>query len=360
MPTNYEILEDAINSIPSILKPNIIEIPIEGGKKLFLVNNNYDGLPPQIRLHYNRIEPEMTEKIIKEMNENQEFKVFCCIDFQDFINIMSDIVRFRKIFIGRNISQSVLDETVNEFCEDYEDLGIRKADLKIISAFGFSEYRNRSIENVAEEPCCKLYSILQEYYYKKTIELMGRNYRFDFNKNIISPFHKLMSIVSKEDCLNTDNRHYSFIEPDLISDRTIQNLFICMQFHTFFEEYVTSHFPNGRIIKNPLVLINPTVKADGTIDGYFELDGAFLIDENKQLTFIESKNSRLIKVEHLTHLIGKTNLIERVYDLNVKKLLFSTGERHWIWKGIESKYGKMDDIKIFDLSNFRNGFNVTV
>jgi hypothetical protein len=358
MKTNYEILVDNIDALPVEVKSSIKNVDIGNGKKLFLVDNEYDGLPPQIKLHSNRLEPDLIEEITNEMNSSTELKVFLCVDFQNFINSISNTNNFNKVFKDQDINETKLNQIKCEFWDDYEDLGMRKAELKIIKLFGFSKYNDASVESVVdEEPHRNLYDLLQKYYFRNTLRLMKRGYRFDFNKNIIDPFHKLMSTLSKEDCLNTDNNNYSFICKESISDSTIQNMFTCMQFHTFFEEYVLSRFPNCTAIRNPLVLINPTINDRDKLDGYFELDGALIVDEENKLKFIESKNSRIITVDHLTHLLGKTNLIERVYELGVEKMLFSTGERHWIWRGIENKYKKMNDIKLFDLDSFKNDFS---
>ena len=58
-------------------------------------------------------------------------------------------------------------------------------------------------------------------------------------------------------------------------------------------------------------------------------------------------------MDYMVKFVGKVNLIERIYEVPIKKLLFSTGSRAHIWRGLE-RYPNLKDIEIFDVFDFRD------
>ena len=357
MMTNYEILEKSISKLRKKYSKFIRVKKLEDNKKLFLVDNDYPGLPSQIISHQKiRLPDEIDSDIVKEMESNKELRGFLCVDFQNFINLLENKSSFKKFFSMENLTDGQIDEMRNIILDEYYDPIFSKSSLKILKLFGFIRKKEHFSESDIEEPKVLVYNLLENYYFRMLKFYFEKEYRVNFKKNILEPMIKILDILAEGKGYKTDRCNFMIIDENAISSENIQNFLSCLQFHIFFEDYINLKLiSKGEMISNPLILINP-MEIKGKIEGYFELDGSLLINKTNDLVLLECKNSRFITLEHLTHFLGKVLLVELVYGLKIKKIIFSTGLRSYIWEDLE-KYPFLEGIEIYDREDFKNDFN---
>ena len=342
---NYRELCNRLSRIPPNISKHVYskEITEEPSlKKMFFVSNNYPDLIPQMLCHSKiRLDSECNEKIILEMNKNIFFRNFLCVNIQQFLRIKQN--------------------EYQRYIEPNEDPVFDRSELKLVKNFGFMT-NPRSMVLDDENEARYYYELFETY---KTRLSFFLNFRetFDFEKHIKKPFKKLLEIVGHTSYC--ERRELIYVTD--ITECKIQNIFSCMQLHTFFEDYVTSLFDQTSIfVKNPIILINPQLRKIKTsetsrknvLDGYIELDGS-LLKKDGELIFLECKNSRNVTVEYITNFIGKVTLMEKIYGCKIKKMLFSTGFRYAIWWNLEA-YPELNDIQIYDGSDFRKNYRNVV
>jgi len=354
---NYKYLESKISNLSDELKEPIREIEINKDKKLFLVRNNYELLPPQILIHDKiRLDEDTNKRIISEMINSVELLNFLCINFQNFLGLLEKPKKFNKV-LDENFDHKKITEMENNIATLDEQF----RDLKIVKLFGFmsEDYMKNSRISSEKSKEFLIYELLAKYY-KKEMRHYIKN--FDFIENILKPIKNISKMLSlkENEHYKTDNKTYIFFNPDSITEESVQNFLSCLQYHTFFEDYINSKLNvSTNPIRNPIILINPCdnyrkKENKHQLEGYTELDGTLIAKDGK-IILVECKNSRNITEDHLIKLSGKASLIEKVYGIKTKKLIFSTGYRKPFCKNLE-KYPDLKDIQIFDINDFRNGF----
>ena len=343
---NYEELCLRIKRVPAHLTSVINSKDIGNKKTLFFVNPDYEDLIEQLSIHSKiRIEDKLNSQIISEMHKNVEFRNFMCVNIQFMLNDMNK------------------KQTYDEFLEEY-DIGLKKVNLILIKAFGFLNANNQiNISKYGlEEDEAKYYKELCDNYKKTLSYLYPRNTIIDFNKHIREPFKKYLSFMGAPKLIESDELVYF----NGVTTKELQNAFSCMQLHTFFEDYINALFDEKwQLVRHPIILINPITKKlwgpqnkppKEILEGYVELDGTFLLN-GSQIIFLECKNSAKVTLEYVTEFVGKVHLIERIYGINSRKILFSTGSKLKIWSGLD-KYPDLKDIEIYGniefIDNYKN------
>lgn len=366
---SYSVLLDKIKRISEENRVYIEDIKLSENTSLFLLKNNYPYLPPQISTHSAVALPDdKMSKIISLMKSNKDIKNFLSVDIQYFVNLLIKspelfISKFKREFEGIKIQQTrdkrkFLDKIKNICLDDYSE--DRNIGLQIFKFIGFATPFYDSLDSELEEPKSFLAKCLQRYYFESIWKF--NNERPNFEKQIVRPFKDIIEILGDIDSIQTNGRSIVYLELPNIMKKEIQDFLCCLQYHIFFEEYVNSIVDNekGKIIKNPLIIFNPSEENDGhgkrILEGYFELDGSLFIGEKETLYLIECKNGYNIKPDHITHFLGKVYIIEEIYGIKIKKMLFSTGERFPLWKDVEV-FPKFCNICIFDKKSFMNGFS---
>lgn len=301
------------------------------------------------------------------MNTNENFRIFMCVDFQLFVKCITHYGFFCSTFkfalekLNIKDGRAIFNEINNSCIDELDDIS-NNINLKRILFFStcvFSENKKYFKGSELEEPQIVFARLFSFFYLKNLKRFIQKDKKISFTENILKPFNKLFELNGTKEALLTDNKNYSIIKEEYIQGQNIQNLMSSMQFHSFFEDYINNLFSEkGEIVNNPIILFNPRQETKKgkklIIEGYFELDGS-IFDDHGQITFIECKNTLEVKQNHITNFLGKVHLIEKVYNFNSKKILFSTGKRQDCFMGIE-KYSKLTDFKIYCIDNFMDGY----
>ncbi len=348
---NYKHLENKINNLSDELKESIKELKLTNEKKLFLIKNNYPSLPIHLLSHEKiRLPEKLNENIIKEMNNSPELRNLLCVDLQNYLlNILREPQFYSRVLKEKKGTDEL--KTMRSIIFDLHQE--EYPNLRKIKLFGFVSNHDKT--NINENPDLSCYSSISKYY-KLSIEkyISGK---FEFDKHLIKPMIKILKIIDF-DKYASDKKTYLYLDKKEIKHPNLQNFLSCLQYHTFFEDYVNSKFGSKKVTKNPIVLVNPEKQKDGNgnygLDGYMELDGTLTI-KNNEIVLIECKNSHNITGDHLVKFYGKASLIEKIYGIKTKKFIFSTGYKKPFCKNLE-KYPDLKDIQIFDINDFRNGF----
>jgi hypothetical protein len=366
--TSQEILLEKINNLSLESKKYILEKELWEGKKLFLLKNNYPYLPIQLSIHEsNKIKNKILKALSKQMLQNPYVLRFLLINLQYFVEILMDENKFKKYFSKEIYNSKIEEESLqimldkikrSSFFDELDELH-DNISLKIFKFFGFINPEFESKDLDADELEVFISKFLS-YYFKRNILKLKKEPKYSFRKDILVPLKVIFNLLGILKESETDDSNFVIIRADILSKPDIQNFFTCYQYHLFFEEYVNSLYSQkGIIIKNPLVLFNPSETKKyrkNILEGYFELDGSLFISKDKEIILLECKNSSVVKMQHLTHFLGKVSLIEKVYEVNIKKCLFSTGWRLPLWKEIELFDG-CRDIKIFCRQLFLDGYS---
>lgn len=367
MSSDINVLEGKISPLSEETKKYIEKEPLWDGKYLLILNKNYPFLPPQHSSHERVKLPEKINKeIISEMKKDDAVKNFLSVDLQHFLSLFENGLTFIRYF-SRDLNRMGISEEdckrslreVKRTCmEDYDDEN-HSITLKLLLNFGVINPFSRE-EIDLEEPKIFFMKFLQNYFFRNIKKFLGSE-RFDFNRDVLSPLIKILNIFGIDNLFITDNQTYLYIDEAKIQEKIVQDFLCCFQYHSFFEGYANSFFDGkGKMLDNPLIIFNPIERRDveGNLifEGYFELDGSLCIIKDKKLILVECKNGDWIHPQHITNFIGKSRLIEKIYEVNIHKLLFSTGTRYWLWKNFED-YESCSDIKIFCKESFLRNFS---
>lgn len=366
MESDSKVLLKKINSLTDYSKGFIEKKALWNKKELFLLKKEYPLLPYQIKSHeLIKIDTSLSNKIISEMHVDESLRIFLSVDFQFFLSLFDSFNKFLNYFRGNLHMVSGLNQEnlitlfnqIKETCfEEYDEDD--KKGLKIIHFFGLINpfYVTNNLE--LDEPKILFSKILELYYFRNIWKLKGS--RPDLREDILVPLNKIFEFLGEESLINKDNINFFFLDEDSIHKESIQNFFCYLQYHCFFEDYVNNLFEEfGDVIKNPLIIFNPSERERGEeriLEGYFELDGSICLSKNKELCIIECKNGDRIHPHHITHFVGKANIIEKIYGINIKKYLFSTGSRFKLWENLED-FNSCSDIKIYCRRSFLINFS---
>jgi len=367
MSLSYPVLLKKISSIGPPESNFIKEIKLTDSKSLFLIDRSYPELPAQIRTHYKiTLEQAILSKIINLMLQNDKIRVFLSVDIQYFVGLFDkpeEFIRYFKKYFGKldgKCHQDVIDliERAKSAClEDYSDE--KSINLQLFKSFLFITpfYRDNNFLDI-DEPKMFFGRFLQYYYFKNIWKLTNKHP--SFFDDIVCPLKEILSVFNITDQIQIDNKNFLVLDEKIVINKDIQNFLCCLQYHVFFEEYVNLKVSdNKNIIKNPLIIFNPSIhiwNGKKTLEGYFELDGSLYIKENGKLHLIECKNGDMIHPSHITEFLGKACLIENIYGINIKKMIFSTGERFPLWIDLES-FPDCKEIVIHDRKSFFKGFS---
>ncbi|RLI99694.1 MAG: hypothetical protein DRP06_03035 [Candidatus Aenigmatarchaeota archaeon] len=350
---NYQHLENNINNLGDELREPIKEMKISEDKKLFLVKNDYHQLPIQLLSHQRiRLPDELNENLIKKMDGSPNLRNLLCVDLQNYLlNILKD-THFYYNVLKENKNCDELNKMKSAISDIHHE---EHRDLRKVKLFGFvsnQDNMNQTIQDELELNCYHSFS----KYYQHSMEKYNSG-KFNFETHLIKPTLELLKIINFDKYI-TDKKTYIYLDKEEIMHPNLQNFLSCLQYHTFFEDYVNSKFNSKNTTKNPIILINPEKKKCGNkiygLEGYMELDGT-LITKNNELILIECKNSWNLTEDHLIKFCGKASLVEKIYGIKTKKFIFSTGYRRPFCKNLE-KFPDLEDIQIFDINDFRNGF----
>lgn len=367
MSSDIPILEKRISSLSTDIKKYIQKENLWKGKYLFILNKDYPLLPPQHSSHEKIKLPEnINKKIISEMRGDNNVKNFLSVDLQFFLSLFENDSAFIRYFstdiIRMQISpedcKRIIKEIRRSCMEEYDDEN-HSVTLKLLLTFGAIHPNSREDLDL-EEPKLFFMKFLQIYFFRSIIKFL-RDTRFNFQKNFLVPLIKVCKLFGIEDLIVTDNRSYIYLNEDKMQTKLIQDFLCCFQYHSFFEGYANSFFEGkGKILDNPLIIFNPSEREDKEgnliLEGYFELDGSLCIVKDKKLILVECKNGDRVRPDHMTNFIGKSRLIEKIYGVDIQKLLFSTGSRYWLWQNFED-YGTCSDIRIFCRESFIINFS---
>jgi hypothetical protein len=340
-------MEEKIRSLHPSIQPYVIIQKI-GEINLYMLRKDYPSLREELLIHEKvKLAQPIIEKITQEMHKNENFRLFLCVDFQFFIKCITEFPLFCSMFhsslkkLNIHNKKSIFKEINNTCIEELDEIS-NNINLKRVLSFAtcaFDERRKYKNGTELDEPQIVFARLFTSFYHIQLKKLCPNLEKIIFKDNILNPFNKLIDLIGMASSISTDNNTYSCVKTSEISKIEIQNLFSSMQFHSFFEDYINSLFlGKGKLISNPLILFNPREElVDGRkiIDGYFELDGSILT-KNNEIIFVECKNSSKVSHSHITNFLGKVSLIEKIYGLTAKTLLFSTGKRDTCFKDLES------------------------
>lgn len=367
MGSDIDVLNEKVSSLSEDTKGYIHKEPLWGGKYLLILNKNYPFLPPQHSSHERvKLPMEINKKIISEMRNDNAVKNFLSVDLQYFLSLFENDSTFMRYFsrdlnrmgISEEDCKRIIREIKRNCMEEYDDEN-HSITLKLLLSFGVIDPFSRT-ELDLEEPDIFFMKFLQNYFFRNIIKFLGGT-RFNFREHLLSPLIKILNIFEIDDLFITDNKTYLYLNELQIQEKIIQDFLCCFQYHSFFEGYSNSFFEGeGKILDNPLIIFNPSERRDRNgnfvLEGYFELDGSLCIIKDKKLILIECKNGDRIHPQHITNFIGKSRLIEKIYGVDIRKLLFSTGSRYWLWQNFED-YNSCSDIGIFCRESFIINFS---
>jgi hypothetical protein len=345
---NFKIINKKIDILPENEKKHLRYLKLDKEKNLYFLNEDYPKLPDRHKIH-NISKMEKSNELVELMKKNESVKNFLCVNFQFFLtsfdnNIKIKCKKNKDVIIDFN-SLISFKETFF-FQPELPELENKVKDVFSVLKFGF-------VKNKPQEVDENLYYFNLSSFFLDKISYF-KNCKLSFKSDILNPL-KLILDVFDNDLYETDDETYIYIKEKIILEK-FEKFFYAFQLHKPFEYYVHSILKDNKfqiINPNPLIFVNPIYSKNyKNITGYLELDGSFVLKEKKNF-FIECKNSFNITQEHVTNFLGKTLLIENVYDIKIKKILFSTGSRYPIWKGIE----KYKNIFLFDVYDFKNNFS---
>jgi hypothetical protein len=267
------------------------------------------------------------EDIITEMLEDIFFRNFMCANFRGFI----DKNDFRFI--------------------DESDFGTRS--VRRVKKFGFS----KSSANIVDEPVKEEYlESLTEYFRQQYIRLFGSNPSLAYDKYLKDPLIKMAQLIDCKDRIQNQESHIVF---DAKSSKA-QSLMRAQQLNMIYEDYIAELLKDNledisEIVSEPCILTSPNVDDYGNLKGYIELDG-FLVSSDDQLVLIECKNVNYLKQTHISKFLGKSRIIEDVYNVDVQKCLVTTCEMGWMVDGLREN-GLKEDIGIYGCKSHRDNYS---
>jgi len=370
MISDIDVLEKKISSLSEETKKYIRKENLWKKKYLRILNKNYPNLPVQHTSHEQiKLPTDISDEIISEMKKDRKVKNFLSIDLQHFLSLFENVSSFMRYFkreversphLDKSECERLIREIQNICLEDYDEENY-SIKLKIFRFFGFMHPNFDENTLDLDEPKIFFIKFLQMYFFRNLRKFQKEGERVNFRLDIREPFIKICDILKINGLVVTDNYGFVYLEEEKIEQKLIQDFFCCFQYHYFFEIYVNNLFKEkGTVLENPLIIFNPSEREDreGTLilEGYFELDGSLCITKDEKLILIECKNGDRIHPKDLTNFIGKSRLIEKIYGLNIDKLLFSTGSRFELWEKFED-YTSCSDIRIFCRKSFIENFS---
>lgn len=325
-------VEDQVNSLDEEVVSKAINSKKIGDSKFYLLNDS-SRYAPNLRRSHKEAEDHInsySSKITKEMISDPTFRDFICVNFQEFVN------GFLK------------NENSDRFIEKGE---FPSNSVYRVRRVGFKE-KGKILDDEGREV---LYESLTGHYYNLLSKLTGMKHQdIDLEERLFNPLQKAARIGGFEDFLEVNNR---FVELDCKSPK-VQSFLLGQQLHKFYERFVIQLISQNEnideFISDPCFIISPTIHS-GKLWGYMELDG-FILKSKEDLILIECKNvSREIRQSHITSFVGKARLLEKMYNIEFKKYLVSTGKTDKMSRGMENI--SFPNIRIFTRKDYRSSYN---